>query len=234
MSDGDDEYRDALHRATELITNAHGPIGAGRRTNAQMVRASEIAMVELIAIEIRDGGRRPGAFLKHPAHLPDDDDEMHTLYSSTMGKDRALRADLVEWRAINRRVAYDAIGALRSLIQAYQLARHLLESSNDEAEKDRLFQWQVAILNYAARAFRVDCEKAPSAPDALEVWCREMTNRDNPVPEWFQKDMRPGEERKKTKPISFLGRVVANEQGDVINLDERRRRREETDRDDDV
>lgn len=187
----DPKYMDALRLATETVGNAYGAPGQARRANHTAAIAAEVAMVGLLVVELESEERRPGAFLEHPAHLPEDERELRALYGSSATKDKTLRSDLVEWGAINKRVAADNAFAMRVPIIAFHKAAALAAEMVD-AEHDQMVDWQRKIRSYMLTVFKVDPREAPTEVGELDVWCRSVWDKKNPCPEWlYDASIRP-------------------------------------------
>jgi hypothetical protein len=219
MVTDDTEYMSALRRAVGLVDTAFGSPGASTahlRRNDQVAHDAEVALVELMAVETRHNERRPGAYLPQPAHLPDDEHEMRALFNSAAAKDKSLRADLIEWAALNKRVARDAVFSLRVPVLAYHKATALMSTTVDE-EHEKIAAWRHEIDVYLRLMFRVDVRKAPTDPAEIEAWCMEAMMKNNPCPEWLYNDDSAPSKIFAPKPVASardIIKLVRDEPGD--------------------
>jgi hypothetical protein len=181
VTKADPEFRSALARALSMVDE----IGKGGSTKPHL--GQRTALVELMVLQVRSGDLRPPLFLQHPAHLPEGN-ELKLLIVGAASKDAQLRQDAFEWRDVNRAQADVAAASLRNAIESTRIADELL---NDPDADEKLHEWKREIDAYVRATFAVDTSAAPYDRTELDLWCREMCSRANPVPEWLR-DWRSG------------------------------------------
>lgn len=182
----DAEFIAALKRAEGLI----GPIGSARDVDHSAMVKVSMALVDLVAIELRAGERKPGRFLSVPQHLPQEDAELRMVYESTAAQDRRVRADVVEWGKINARVGSDNADMLRVPIIACNLARSAAEDESvDEATRQDAWDRLTEIRAYVRQVFGVEPDVAPRGDGSdnreIDQWCLKAMTIDDPTPNWL-------------------------------------------------
>lgn len=186
--EGDAEFHDALHRAQDAVVAAYGIIGGKHDpTTPELHRGAKLALLELMAIEVRvDGQRRMAPYLALPAHLPSEDHELRQLYESRAPKDKPLRRDLLEWRDVNAEVLGAGVAGLKAICAAVRDGQELLDTETDPAARNQVYAWMKAVFDHAVLAFGVDPTTAPPESWKVEAWCRAKLARRHPVPEWLR------------------------------------------------
>lgn len=179
----DEEYVAALAEAQCLLGSVQ--IGTGSRPSPELTRKIDRALVQLVAVELRVGERTMGAYLKRPEHLPEDDRELHALAYSMNAKDRALRADALEWVGINRQVVSTNSFALQTPMRAIQKAKNLLVSATSPTDQDEARAWIKEISTYIRVTFQIEPDTAPKDEEDMLRWCWIKMNERNPVPDWM-------------------------------------------------
>jgi hypothetical protein len=182
-------------------------------------RAQQVAMVELVAVELRYGDRKPGAYLERPEHLPEFEEEMKLLLMEPSKKDLPLRADLIQWAHLNRGVAAENGFHAKNPIIAYQDASKLIDSSTNEEEKRHLLRWQKEIAQYLTTHFQINPDDAPASRTVLEAWCLKMALRTNPTPDWVVTKNPPPRGKRSWGPTP-IGEIESPQGQGELDVDE--------------
>ena len=177
-----EDYKAAAQRVAGLFD------GIGRKSG--IPDAAKVTLVEMMALDVRDGIVRAPLFLQHPAHLPEGQD-LRSLVVGAAAKDATLRGDAHEWRRLNREEADRSSVTLRNAVEAIRMADELLAAHPDDK---RVFAWAVEITTCLHILFECDPKQAPKDRAGLDAWCLAVCNKANPVPEWLQ-GYRPGSTR---------------------------------------
>ena len=198
--DPNDRLLVTAQRALGLV-ESHGGIGGNK--NTRVARTMDVALVELMVANIREGFVQRPEYLRRPAHLPDTDKELRVLALSEVPKDQTLRADLYEWASINRRLTSQGSVTLRNAIMAIRFADVALNAS-DENDAE-IHAWKLEIEKHLVETYAIEPASAPAALDELGLWCEKALTEFNPVPEWLR-EARPSSTtsgtifKPKTKP----------------------------------
>lgn len=198
-----EDYKAVADRAAGLFD------GIGRK--AGIPPAMKLTLVEMMALDVRDGVVRGPLFLQHPPHLPEGQD-LRALVVGAAAKDAQLRSDAHEWAQMNRQEATRAAVTVRNAVEALRMADELTAANPTDR---RPFEWRVEIAACLQFSFECDPEQAPAARDALDAWALAVCNKANPVPEWLQ-TYRPNVTRMTDEPIFNPRAAVQNvrDQGD--------------------
>jgi hypothetical protein len=170
-----EEYKKVANRVVGIFD------GVGKAPR-KLALAQDTALVEMMAIDVKDGILTPPSFLQHPPHLPDGDD-LRVLCQGNAPKDQQLRIDAHEWASINKRESARAMVSLRNAVTAVRLANDIL---NDPDADENVHGWMREIGGFLMFAFGCDAREAPHARDELDLWCYAIANKANPCPEWLQ------------------------------------------------
>lgn len=170
------------------IVDARGGVGVAK-ANHRVDRYLDVALVELMIANIREGFVTPPGFLSQPAHLPDGDD-LKALARSEGSRDAALRMDMSEWVQINRREASRGGTTLRNAIKAVRIAKTLLDESDEDDV--RIAEMKSEIEAHLYRTYKVTVVEAPENEYHLDLWCVAFIAKLSPVPEWLA-DRKPGD-----------------------------------------
>lgn len=145
-------------------------------------RKFDVLFVELCAIECRIG-KRPSAFLKRPAHIPEGDAEAYSLFTSSASKDQFLKNDLHEWSSLNRNVVVESARNLKTIVAAYQSAERLLnDDPGSDEEQSKINALRIELQEYLLKVWDVD---ARTIEGDIEAWTLSTMAKRSPVPTWL-------------------------------------------------
>lgn len=174
--------------ALEVLTEAVRRVGADfmqafKQANSPDADEQTRGLVAMQVLNMRDGEwplRR--GFAPLPSHLPDDEDGMRRLLTSTVSADADLKADLVAWVSGNREYHARAAKALEVAASTWLRADAIL--SVETCEDAQLGESVTAMVDFILSEWKVNIRMAPTDLEQLRAWCWESIGRFDLTPRW--------------------------------------------------